>query len=160
MTQTATETRTGTSRIEEPSWKGGVVAGLAGAAVMAVLMAVMNPAPLVGAIPSMYGLTPPSPAAGVALHLSHGAVLGVAFAALLGRTGRIDTGDRVQTVAAGVAWGVVTWVGLAALVMPVWLSVVGSPVSLPFPNLVPGSLLWHVVYGAVVGAVFPAVDGL
>jgi hypothetical protein len=38
--------------------------------------------------------------------------------------------------------------------MPVWLDVVGSPASPPLPNFAPPSLLWHVVYGAVLAAVF------
>lgn len=160
MTETVTENRAALGGTDGSSWKGGVVAGVAGGAGMAVLMVVMNPKPLVGAIPSLYGLTPPSPAAGVFVHRSHAAVLGVAFAALVGITDRVDTGNRAETVVAGVAWGVTTWVVLVAIVMPVWLSVVGSPVSLPLPNLVPGSLLWHVVYGGVVGAMFPAVGDL
>jgi hypothetical protein len=159
MAETGTADTVDIGAITESSWKGGVAAGLAGGAVMAVLMVLMNPAPLVGAIPSLYGLTPPNPAAGVFIHLSHGAVLGVVFVALLGAAG-VDTSDRVRTLGVGVAWGVVTWVVLAALVMPVWLSAVGSPASPPLPNFALPSLLWHAVYGAVAGAVLPAVDGL
>jgi hypothetical protein len=159
MTETASEVPVDLSGVVESSWKGGVAAGLAGGAVMAVLMVLMNPAPLVGAIPSMYGLTPPNPAAGVFIHLSHGAVLGVALVGVLGAVG-VDTSDRIRTLGAGVAWGVVTWVVLAALVMPVWLSAVGSPASPPLPNFALPSLLWHAVYGAVAGAVLPAVDEL
>jgi hypothetical protein len=159
MTETASEVPVDLSGVVESSWKGGVAAGQAGGAVMAVLMVLMNPAPLVGAIPSMYGLTPPNPAAGVFIHLSHGAVLGVALVGVLGAVG-VDTSDRIRTLGAGVAWGVVTWVVLAALVMPVWLSAVGSPASPPLPNFALPSLLWHAVYGAVAGAVLPAVDEL
>lgn len=61
---------------------------------------------------------------------------------------------------AGLVYGVVIWVVLAALVMPVWLGAVGFPSPPPFPNFAVPSLLWHLVYGAVLGAVFPAVKGL
>ncbi len=54
----------------------------------------------------------------------------------------------------GVGWGVATWVLFAALLMPVWLGAVGSPASPPFPNFAPPSLLWHVVYGAVLAVVY------
>ncbi len=44
--------------------------------------------------------------------------------------------------------------------MPVWLSAVGSPANPPLPNFNPMSLVGHVVYGAVVGATFPALRDL
>ena len=46
---------------------------------------------------------------------------------------------------------------MAALVMPAWLSVVGSPASPPLPNFAPPSLLWHAVYGAVLVAVYASI---
>jgi hypothetical protein len=82
-------------------------------------------------------------------------VLGVVFAGLTGAFGL--EGAR-PTVAAGIGYGVLTWVVLAALLMPVWLAVVGSPARPPFPNLAVPSLLWHTVYGAVLGGVSVAVD--
>lgn len=141
------------------SWKGGVVAGLAGGAVMAAVMLAMNPAPIEIAIPSLYGLAPPaSGAAGLTIHLAHGAALGVVLAGLAGAAG--ITASRGKLLGAGVAWGVVTWVVLAALVMPAWLSAVGSPASPPLPNFALPSLLWHVVYGVVAAAVLPSVADL
>jgi len=83
-------------------WQAGVVGGIAGAAVMAVLISGMNAAVLRGAIPALYGLS--GGVAGWVVHLSHGAVLGVGFP--------------------------------------------GAP---PFPNFAPPSLLWHAVYGGVLG---------
>ena len=53
----------------------------------------------------------------------------------------------------GVARGVLTWAGLAALVMPISFSVVGSPASPQFSNFAPPSLLWHAVYGLALGVV-------
>jgi hypothetical protein len=157
-----TETRTAEPTVgidSDVSWKGGVVAGLAGGAVMAAVMLVMNPAPIEVAIPSLYGLAPPANgAAGLTIHLAHGAVLGVVFAGLAGATD--IAGARGKLLGAGVAWGVVTWVVLAALVMPAWLSAVGSPASPPLPNFALPSLLWHVVYGVVAAAALPSVADL
>jgi hypothetical protein len=150
-------TTTSTARQPDVSvgnWKAGVVGGLVGALVMGVLVIVMNTPTIAVAIPSLYGLAPPpSPGLGLVVHLSHGAVLGVVFAGLAGALGLESTG---RLVGAGVTWGVVTWVVLAALLMPVWLSAVGSPASPPFPNFAMPSLLWHVVYGAVLGGVYVA----
>lgn len=119
---------------------------------MGVLVVVMNAAVLAVAIPSLYGLAPPAnPALGMVVHVSHGAALGVAFAGIAAALGR---GSTKELLGLGAVWGVVTWVVLAALVMPVWLSAVGSPANPPFPNFAPPSLLWHVVYGVVLGGVY------
>lgn len=154
----STATQTQTADTDAGNWKAGVVGGIVGATVMGGLVLVMNTATLAVAIPSMYTLAPPAnPGIGLAVHLSHGAVLGVVFA------GIVDTFELESTasqIGAGIGWGVVTWVVLAALVMPVWLSAVGSPASPPLPNFAPPSLLWHVVYGAVLGGVYATLADL
>lgn len=134
------------------AWQAGMVGGIVGTAIMAVLMVIMNPPVLTAAIPALYGLS--GGVAGVTIHLAHGAVLGVAFAAVL-QTG--IAGSPGQIVGAGIVWGVVIWIGLAALVMPLWLGVVGFPGAPPVPNFAVGSLLWHAVYGGVLGAVYVVV---
>ncbi|MFB6220100.1 MAG: DUF6789 family protein [Halolamina sp.] len=153
-------TATGTADvegIENGDWKAGVVGGILGAAVMGALVLAMNKAVIAVAIPSLYTLAPPpNPAAGLFVHISHGAVLGVVFAAIVGAVAPESTG---KTVGIGAAWGAVAWAVLAGLVMPLWLSAVGSPASPPFPNFAPPSLLWHVVYGVVLGGVYDAVEG-
>ncbi|WP_436927721.1 DUF6789 family protein [Halosimplex amylolyticum] len=155
---TATETAGQTETTNE-SWQAGVVGGILGALAMGALILAMNEPTLAVAIPSLYTLAPPpNVAAGMFVHVSHGAVLGVAFAAIVGA---LDLDSTGKLVGAGAAWGAVTWAVFAALVMPVWLSAVGSPASPPFPNFAPPSLLWHLVYGVVLGGVYAAtVDRL
>ncbi|EMA19553.1 MULTISPECIES: DUF6789 family protein [Haloarcula] len=148
---TTTET-TQTYDVSTGNWKAGVLGGIAGSAVMGALILVMNTATLAVAIPSLYGLAPPpSPAAGLVVHLSHGAVMGVLFAGLARLLSLESPGELLGL---GVGWGVATWALFAALLMPVWLGAVGSPASPPFPNFAPPSLLWHVVYGAVLAVVY------
>jgi hypothetical protein len=147
---TETATRGSTERID---WQLGVVGGILGATAMALLVTAMNPPTLAAAIPALYGLS--GGVAGWVVHLSHGAVLGVVFVA---GVRALDVDGVGPTVGAGVAWGVLTWAGLAALLMPVWLSAVGFPGAPPFPNFAPPSLLWHVVYGLVLGGAFAALD--
>ena len=134
-----------------------MVGGIVGAAVMGALIVLMNDTVIAVAIPSLYTLAPPqNPAAGLFVHVSHGAVLGVAFAGIAGAVGADSTG---KLLGLGALWGVVTWVVLAALVMPVWLGAVGSPASPPLPNFAPPSLLWHVVYGLVLGGIYVGLEG-
>lgn len=124
---------------------------------MGALMVVRMRPVLEAAIPAMYGLS--GGAAGFTLHVAHGAVIGVGFAALCGIALDDDAGlERV--IALGVGYGVVIWVVLAAIVMPIWLSSVGFPNAPPLPNFNTGSLIAHAVYGAVTGAVYPAVEDL
>ena len=146
----ATETSTtAETSIDLNDWQAGVVGGLAGGAVMGVLMSLMNPAVLEAAIPALYGLS--GGIAGWIVHLSHGAVLGVVFAGIADSLGDRGTG---VIVGLGIGWGVLAWIGLAALVMPVWLSTVGFPMAPPFPNFAVPSLLWHAVYGGVLGVAY------
>ena len=134
-----------------------MVGGIVGAAVMGALMVLMNDMVIAVAIPSLYTLAPPqNPAAGLFVHVSHGAVLGVAFAGIAGAAGADSTG---KLLGLGALWGVVTWAVLAALVMPVLLGAVGSPASPPLPDFAPPSLLWHVVYGLVLGGIYVGLEG-
>lgn len=134
------------------NWKGGVLGGTLGALVMGGLMLAMNEAVITVAIPSMYFLAPPpSATVGMAVHLFHGAVLGLVFA---GVANLLEVESIGSVIGLGIAWGVVVWIALAALLMPVWLGLVGSPASPPFPNFAVPSLFWHVVYGFVLGGVF------
>jgi hypothetical protein len=147
---TTTEPTRGTAELG--NWRAGVAGGIAGRLVMGALMVVMNVGVIAVAIPSLYTLAPPeNPLVGLTVHVSHGAILGVAFAGVAGLLGADSVAKRVGL---GVGWGVATWVGFAALLMPVWLSAVGSPASPPFPNFAPPSLLWHAVYGLVLGGVY------
>ncbi|MFW6384777.1 MAG: histidine kinase [Halodesulfurarchaeum sp.] len=137
-------------------WKAGALGGIAGAIVMGALMLVMNEAVITVAIPSLYLLVPPpSVLQGMGVHVFHGAALGIVFAGVIQALG-VESTSKVVGLA--ILWGVVIWVTLAALLMPVWLGVVGSPASPPFPNFAPPSLLWHVVYGLVLGGVYVAVE--
>ncbi|WP_299334529.1 histidine kinase [Haloplanus sp.] len=142
------------TRESNGNWQAGVIGGIVGALAMGGLVLAMNAPTLAVAIPSLYTLAPPpNPGVGMVVHASHGAVLGVVFAAAVGALNLNSTG---KLLGLGVAWGVATWAVLAALLMPLWLSAVGSPASPPFPNFAPPSLLWHVVYGGVLGGVYAA----
>jgi len=137
------------------TWRAGVAAGLAGSLAMGIAMAAMNPPVLEVAIPSLYGLS--GGPAGFTIHMAHGAVLGVGLAAVFAV--RPDLGGSAgRSIGVGLVYGIVVWVVLAALLMPVWLSAVGSPASPPFPNFNPVSLVWHLIYGGVAGAVLPSLD--
>jgi uncharacterized membrane protein YagU involved in acid resistance len=153
----ASETATTVERpTEQFAWKGGALAGLAGGVVMGVMLTMQMTNVIQFGIPAMYGLE--GLAAGWIAHLFHSVVLGVVFAVVAGALGFGDSAGR--TAGLGMGYGIVLWVLLAVIVMPIWLGAVGSPANPPLPNFNPQSLVGHVVYGLVVGAVFPYVRGL
>jgi uncharacterized membrane protein YagU involved in acid resistance len=153
----ATETVTTTDvSTENGAWKAGVAGGLAGGLVFGAMMSAMTPGVLEMAIPAMYGVGGPAGAVGWAIHMSHGAVIGLGFAAVAGL--RPDLGASTGTsIGTGAAYGLLVWVALAVIAMPIWLGAVGFPGAPPLPNVGVESLVGHVVYGAVLGGVYSAV---
>lgn len=152
-TEAASSTEVSTA---QGTWKGGALAGIAGGVVMGAMMSVMMAPVLEMAIPALYGIAGPAGAVGWVIHVSHGAVLGVAFVGILQAKPGLGASTG-KSAGAGAAYGVVVWVLLAAVLMPVWLGAVGFGGAPPVPNFNPMSLVAHVVYGVVLGAVFPLV---
>ena len=154
MADTATRTSTSTG-FGLTDWQTGTVAGLVGSVVMGVLLTTQMTPVIEAAIPAMYGLE--GGLAGWIVHVSHGAVLGVGFAAALVAANGTDW-SLAKTTGAGVAYGVVLWVVLAVLVMPVWLDAIGFANAPALPNVSPMSLVGHVAYGLATGLAFGFLD--
>ncbi len=154
----ATETSTSTAAVtEQGNWQAGVIGGLAGGLVFGILMSVMTPPVLEMGIPALYGIEGPAGAIGWAIHMSHGAIIGLGFAALASL--KPDLTDSIgATVGVGAGYGLLAWVVLAVIVMPLWLGAVGFPGAPPLPNIGVESLVGHVVYGTVLGAVYAAIE--
>ncbi|ELZ40941.1 hypothetical protein C471_07155 [Halorubrum saccharovorum DSM 1137] len=153
----ATETATATDvSTENGAWKAGVAGGLAGGFVFGVMMSMMTPGVLEMALPAMYGVEGPAGAVGWAIHMSHGAVIGLGFAAIAGL--RPDLGGSLGTsLGVGAGYGLLVWLALAVIAMPIWLGAVGFPGAPPLPNVGVESLVGHAVYGTVLGGVYSAV---
>lgn len=154
-TERAERTATDTG-VRAGNWKAGVLGGLAGGLVFGAMMSMMMTPVIEMAIPALYGIEGPAGIAGWVIHMSNSAVFGVVFAALAG----LALGRHVsfgKSVGLGVVYGVLLWLIFAVFVMPVWLSAVGFPGAPALPNISVMSLVGHVVYGAVLGAVYPLV---
>lgn len=137
-------------------WIAGAAGGFVGSIVFGLMMMYVMPAPLLEmAIPAMYGIEGPALLAGWAIHQFHGVVLGIGYVAIV-QFGPLREPARELTGALGlgVAYGVLTTLVLAALVMPLWLGAVGFPGAPPFPNVgFPAtlvSIVGHVVYAIPV----------
>lgn len=92
------------------------------------------------------------------MHLGIAAVFGVGYAALATETGFADRSTSVGwDVGLGLAYGVVLWTAGMSLAMPLWLGAIETT-ALPFPWFDTTTLLGHLLYGTVVGVVFPLVE--
>jgi hypothetical protein len=155
-TQTETTTATGSGLTD---WQAGVVGGLVGGVVMGAIISVMSPKTIAVAIPALYGLAPPpNGIVGWIAHLSHSAIYGVVFAAIVSGAG--FGGSVGRSSVAGLVYGVVLWIVMVNIVMAIWLNAVGfpgGPALLGFT--LPGSLPPHLVYGVVLGIVYPFIQG-
>lgn len=141
------------------AWERGVLGGLVGAFGFGLLLWAMAPGFLTDGIPAMYGFAGPAGIVGWIIHMSHGAVIGVVFAAIVQwaqRNERLGTATNVTL--AGLAYGLVEWVVLAVIVLPIWLSAVGFPGAPAVPAINTTSFVGHVIYGLLLGGTYAALS--
>ncbi len=152
-----TETESGSN-----VWLSAGIAGIVGTVVFGAVQMVMGATGVIAvAIPALYGISGPNLLAGWAIHLVHGALLGLGFALLATRP---SVGPYVASVgsaaAVGLAYGLVLTIPTAGVAMPLWLAAVGFPNAPPVPNLTLMGFVGHGVYGLVLGATFPVLRDL
>lgn len=142
------------------AWKGGLLAGVVATIVMGVAISVMALETLRVAIAGLYGFEG-SLLAGWAAHLVHGALFGLIFAAFLADPALHRVGERVwKSILAGAVYGLVLTVIGAGIIMPMWLDFVGFQNPPGILDITTATLVWHLVYGAVLGALFPYAKGV
>lgn len=145
---------------EHFAWKGGAGGGFVAAIAMGVVFMVVEPALLEETIPGLYGMAG-SLGAGWIVHLFHGTVFGLIFAVLMADPSLVRVSDHPwRSVVAGIVFGIVLAVVGMGIVVPMWSHAAGLSLSLEIPFVTTGLLAGHVVFGAVLGAVFPFVDRL
>ncbi|MXR51107.1 hypothetical protein GRX03_05730 [Halovenus sp. WSH3] len=140
------------------AWRGGALAGfLATLATMLVILPV-EPELFGQTIAGMYGLEG-SLVAGVFAHVVHGTLFGLVFAGVLSDPGIVGITNWLwKSILAGIIFGLLLAVMATGFVLPAWAQFVGlvDPPTMPY---VTGTLLsWHVLYGAVLGTVFPFLE--
>lgn len=131
----------------------GLIAGVVFGAMMHMMTA---PTPDGAGMPviAMVGQIVGSPSVGVGwiYHLFNSLVIGAIFGWVLG--------TRVYAYGSGVGWGVaygfVWWILGGLILMPVLLGMPAfAPLMMPEMQMVAlGSLIGHVIYGALLGALF------
>jgi uncharacterized membrane protein YagU involved in acid resistance len=135
----------------------GAVAGVVAGVVFGMIMQMMTaPTPDGGRMPMMVMVAmvvrSQSFVVGWLYHLFNSAVIGALFAVVLGAHAQGYRGG----LGWGAVWGVTWWVLGALILMPVFL---GMPPFAPLrmPPMRPvamGSLVGHLLYGLILGAIF------
>jgi hypothetical protein len=124
----------------------GIYAGVAGGLVFGIMMGMMGMLPMMA---KMAGRS--SAAVGFGVHLVISAIVGAIFAVLVG--GRLRTVGSL--VAAGLIYGLVWWLLGPLTLMPLFMGMgvgvnwTGAAMTAAMP-----SLAGHLVYGAILGAVY------
>lgn len=146
--------------LEITDYISSALAGIIGTiAFGGFFLAIGNTGTIAAAIPALYGISGPSLAIGGLIHIIHGAVLGVIYALIVSATGYSEhLDDVIKSGIWGLGYGVVTTIGLAAVLMPIWLSTVGFPNAPSVPNFNPMGLVGHLIYGAVLGVSYPLIN--
>jgi len=139
-------------------WRSGAISGLLAAVVMGAGITLTQQATMQVAIAGLYGQTG-NLLAGWAAHLLHGTLFGILFAAVLADPGLYHlTNWPRKTVLAGIVYALVLAVAGAGIVMPMWLEIVGATAPGAIPALSAAMLVWHLLYGAVLGVLFPFIE--
>jgi signal transduction histidine kinase len=138
-----------------PNLCRSVIAGAVAGIAMGVFFQLQTGLlPVIGAL---YGVA--NPVVGWVTHLFHSVVFALLFAAICSRSvvQRYRTGVFRAGVL-GVLWGVTLWLLAAGVLMPVWLSLVGFPTTLP--NLSGLGLVGHGLWGVVLGVGYWSLQGI
>jgi hypothetical protein len=145
---------------ETPRLQTGITAGFVATVVTAVAMLVAGTDLLSSTIPGMYGVEN-ALVVGLVAHLVHGTIFGLVFAVVLSDPELVGiTNSLVKTIAAGVVYGTVLAVVATGIIMPVWINAVGVVSAPTVPYITTGLLGMHLLYGLVLGALFPFVEQL
>lgn len=139
-------------------WRAGAVSGFVAAAVMGVAITLTELETLRVAIAGLYGFEG-SLLVGWTVHLLHGTLFGLGFAAVLSDPGLYRLTDWWwKTLATALVYALILAVVGAGFVMPLWLEFVGVATVEAVPHLTVPLIAWHLVYGLVLGAVYPLAE--
>ncbi|MGI8923886.1 MAG: DUF6789 family protein [Fimbriimonadales bacterium] len=139
----------------------GAVAGIAGGVVFGIMMQMMMaPTPDGQQMPMMKMVAmvvrSDSLTAGWLYHLFNSALIGALFGLVLG--GRVISYGTGLWL--GAAWGILWWVLGALILMPVLLGMepFASLRMAPMRPVAMGSLIGHLVYGMLLGAIYSRAE--
>ena len=140
------------------AWRGGAVAGVVATVSTMVIILPIEPEMFSETIAGMYGLEG-AMAVGILAHIVHGTLFGLLFAGVLSDPGVVGITNWLwKTVLAGIVFGLSLAVMATGFVLPAWTQFAGLTDPPTMPYVTTTLLAWHVLYGAVLGLVFPFLE--
>ncbi len=136
-------------KFESEHIKAGIWAGLIAGVVFGAMMGMMGMLPMVAKL-----LGGSSAIFGFVLHLVFSAVIGLIFSVFLGHAAV----DKARGVVLGLVYGLIWWFLGPLIIMPVWLGM-GLQLSAQGMQMALPSLWGHLVYGFILGLVYPIIVG-
>ncbi|MFB6268202.1 MAG: hypothetical protein ABEI31_11125 [Halodesulfurarchaeum sp.] len=153
MSETASST---TVLNADRNWQTGAIAGFIAGLPFGILIQFVVGA--MGAVGALWGF-PMNIAAGWVIHLLNSVIFGLVFAFLVSFDVFEPYRDSWLSAAGlGLVYGAVLWFVNIGFVWPIWLGAVGfppGPAALPVPYFAVKPLIGHLVYGVVLGALYP-----
>ncbi|MBI2023893.1 hypothetical protein HYT00_00640 [Candidatus Giovannonibacteria bacterium] len=137
-------------KIESEHINAGVISGLIAGVVFGAMMAMMGMLPMIAKL-----LGGSSALFGFVLHLIFSMVIGAIFAIFLGHA----AADRMKGITLGIIYGVIWWFLGPLTLMPLWLGM-GIQLSPEGMQAALPSLWGHLVYGFILGLIYPMIVGL
>lgn len=123
----------------------GAFAGVIAGVVFGIMMGMMGMLPMVAKLVSS-----DSVAVGFITHLVFSTIIGVGFAFTLGMYAK----DTSKAWLYGLVYGAIWWVLGPLIIMPLWLGM-GIQLSAEGVKMALPSLWGHLVYGLILGVLFP-----
>lgn len=137
-------------------WTSAAVAGVAGGLVFGLLLQFgVGAMETVGALFGVPGLI-----TGWLVHLAFSIGFALVFAGVIElETFEPVRNNLVTATGLGVAYGALLWLVNLAFIWPIWLNAVGFPAAdaITVPYLDASAFVGHLVYGAIVGGVYPRI---
>lgn len=138
-----------------PAIIGGASAGFIATVATAIPILMVNREMLETNIAGLYGLDGIL-VAGLIAHLAHGTLFGVIFAFILTDPTLVRIPESgLKMIVAGIFYGIALVVVGIGFVMPVWLNAISLAGAPEVFHLTPELLAWHLLYGLVLGLLYP-----
>lgn len=147
------------TRIEAPAyWRAGALSGLVATLVMSVVIVPVESTLFSETIAGMYGFEGVF-VVGLVAHLIHGTLFGLLFAGILSDPGVVGLTNWLwKSSVAGLVFGLCLAVVATGFILPVWLEFAGLAAVPSIPYVTTSLLTLHLVYGIVLGLLFPFLE--
>lgn len=136
-------------KVESKHMRAGIVGGLVAGIIFGAMMGMMGMLPMVAKL-----LGGSSAVFGFVLHLVFSVTIGLIFSIFLGHAAV----DKASGMMLGLVYGLIWWFLGPLIIMPVWLGM-GVQLTAKGMEMALPSLWGHLVYGFILGLVYPIIAG-